>query len=185
MTELVAKSISHIFSPIIAWPIFLVIVLQYQPIQVWVPVLVFEFAIPLLLLPVFMKLKLVSDIEITNVKERRLFFIVLIISHMIATFLLWYYGDATAGGLRFLGLILEIVGTVITFFWKISAHLAANSFVIAVVMVLFGWQWWPVLLILPVVAWARVIRKKHTVMQTIAGGVLPFVIVMAYEYLSH
>ena len=193
MTELVAKSISHIFSPIIAWPIFLVIVLQHQPIQVWVPVLVFEFAIPLLLLPVFMKLKLVSDIEITNVKERRLFFIVLIISHMIATFLLWYYGDATAGGLRFLGLILEIVGTVITFFWKISAHLAANSFVIAVIMFSAiggsafggGWQWWPLLLILPVVAWARVVRKKHTVMQTIIGGVVPFVIVLAYEYFSH
>lgn len=185
MQELVAKSISHIFSPIIAWPIFLIILLYHQPTQLWLPVLIFEFVIPTILFSVFMKLKLISDLEITQVKERRLFFITLLASHLAATLYLWLAGSSTLGELRLLGLVIEIVGTAVTFFWKISAHLAANSFVIAVVMVVFGWQWWPLLLILPVVAWARVVRKKHTVLQTILGGVLPFVIVLTYEYLSH
>lgn len=178
MQELVAKSISHIFSPIVAWPIFLVIILWQQPPTLWVWAFIFEFVLPTVLLGLFMKWRLISDLEITQVRERRLFFCLLLVSHSISTVIMW-------DELRLVGLVLEIIGIAITFFWKISAHLAANGFVVAVIIATFGWQWWPLVLILPVIAWARVVRKKHTVMQTILGGTVPFVVVLLYEYLSH
>ncbi|EKD76513.1 MAG: PAP2 family protein [uncultured bacterium] len=189
MQQLLAKSISHIFSPIIAWPI-LTLVLVYgtglttdQQATVLVPVLLCDLVLPVVLLTLFKKLNLISDLEITKVSERRLYFIVIMALHLISVGLLWWFGNAVAAELRLLGWMIEIAGTIITFYWKISVHLAANSFMIAIIMVLFGWQWWPLLLILPVVAWARVVRKKHTVAQTLAGSILPLAITFGGTWL--
>lgn len=189
MQQLLAKSISHIFSPIIAWPILTLILIHgtglsaQQQSTVLLPQLLSDIVVPVVLLTIFRRLNLISDFEITKVRERRIFFLIILACHFISVLLLWYLGNALAGELRLLGWVMEIAGTAITFFWKISVHLAANSFLIAIVLVVYGWQWWPLLIILPVVAWARVVRKKHTIAQTIAGSVLTLVITFGGAYL--
>lgn len=189
MQQLLAKSISHIFSPIIAWPILMLILVYgtglsaQQQSTVFLPLLLSDIVVPVLLLTVFRKLNLISDFEITQVRERRIYFLTILACHFISVVALWYLGNSLAGELRLLGWVMEIAGTAITFFWKISVHLAANSFLIAIVLVVFGWEWWPLLFILPIVAWARVVRKKHTIAQTVAGSVLTLVITFGGAYL--
>jgi membrane-associated phospholipid phosphatase len=186
MQQLLAKSISYIFSPLTLWPLLLLLFwknalpseLLYQP-SVWL-VLTLELAIPILLLAVFIKLKLVSDVDITKIRERRLFFTCVLLIHALSTYLVWNYFGPDAGILRLWILSVEIAGTLITFGWKISGHLAITSTTITAVVVMFFARLdepvlWLLYLLLPIVAWSRVVLHKHTLAQTIAGAALPIV----------
>lgn len=183
MQLLFAKSISHIFSPIIVWPMFLLLLMYGTGLEaadqrhVLIPFLLCEIVLPMIALSLFRTRGWISDIEITNVRERRHFFVVILVIHLAAVIVLaWLINEPIIWQIRLLAWIIEVIGAVITWFWKISVHLAANSFVIAIVVYLYGWQWWPLLLALPVIAWARVVQKKHTIMQTIAGTALTFAV---------
>lgn len=72
----------------------------------------------------------------------------------------------------FLFFFLWAVGFfVITAFWtKISGHAAGSALATGLFVSWFGWTWWPVLLIVPLVSWARVVTKNHSVSQVIAGA---------------
>ncbi len=87
------------------------------------------------------------------------------------------WGTDLAWQIRLIVLAVEIMGTVVTFFWKISVHLAAFTLGVLMLNILFGWQWWWLFLLVPVLMWARIVRKKHTLMQTVAGTVLTLVVV--------
>ncbi len=58
----------------------------------------------------------------------------------------------------------------ITLFWKISGHTAGTALAAAFVIRWFGWNWWPILFIIPAIAWIRVKTKNHTPAQTVAGA---------------
>jgi len=164
--------------------LFIVIII-YQVPGLWLTLILCEVIIPIILLGVFIKLGFVSDIDITKRSERKLYFLTVLMAHLISVMVLWYFGNRLMGELRLLGWVIELVGIIVTFYWKISVHLAANSFVLGIVLILFGLKWWPILLILPGVAWSRIFLKKHTFAQTLAGGALPLVVLFIYAYLSH
>ncbi len=138
---------------------------------------IFELILPVGLLALFIKFGWISDADITQVKQRRLFFVIVLVLHILSTYVVWTMGTWQAGELRLAALIVEVVGTLVTFGWKISGHLAVSAFLFAVIIQIFGWHWWPLLLILPVIAWSRVVLKKHTIMQTIAGSALSLSVV--------
>lgn len=192
MTQSVAKIISHLFSPFVVWPVFVgVLLLQTglatsQQLSVLGPVVLCEFVLPIVWVMVLKRTGKVTDWEVTNVKERRWFFFGVLVCHALSLLVLYHWATPLAWSLRWLGLSLEIFGTGITWFWKISVHLAASSFVIVLVNILYGWQWWPLFLVLPLVMWSRVVRKRHTVMQTIAGAGLTIVLTLGwYAYFGH
>lgn len=53
---------------------------------------------------------------------------------------------------------------------KISGHTGGDALAAGMIIHWFGWAWWPLLLVVPVVAWARVVRRDHTVGQVILGA---------------
>lgn len=193
MKTVVAKSISHIFSPLTLWPVLLLLLLQdaqrsgldYHPI-LWL-ILGLELMLPVALLAAFMKAGLISDVDVTQVKQRRLFFILVLIGHVLSTYLIAQYGNSEVTNFRLWLLLIEVVGTAITFAWKISGHLAINSATVIALLIMVGEQGWPWLwliwLILPIVAWSRVVLHKHTVAQTLAGGFLPIVMLYVVSWL--
>lgn len=165
------------------WTAFLVTLFygtQLSPEQqqaLWLPIATLELIVPAILLGVFIKLGLISDVDVTNVKQRRLFFVLVLLAHTLSFALLVLYGSKEAFELRGMALAVEVVGTIITFFWKISGHLAVTSFLAGALIILLGWQWAWMLGLLPIIAWSRVLLKRHTVAQTIAGGILPLAII--------
>jgi membrane-associated phospholipid phosphatase len=60
----------------------------------------------------------------------------------------------------------------ITLFWKISAHTASVAGVAALAVMLIGAAALPLLALVPLLAWARLRLKRHTLMQTVAGALL-------------
>lgn len=59
----------------------------------------------------------------------------------------------------------------ITLFWKISGHVTTLALTIGIIMHWYGSSYWPLLLIIPLLSWSRVRLRRHTVMQTIGGGI--------------
>lgn len=193
MKLVLAKSISHLFSPLTLWPALLLLLLvtanhagvTYQP-MVWA-ILALELVLPIVLLVLFMKFGLISDVDVTHVKERRLFFILVLMGHAVSAYLIAQFGNDTITEFRLWLLLVEVVGTVITFAWKISGHLAINSAVLVALLMFSPWAqtWmWGLWLIVPVVAWSRVVLHKHTVAQTIAGTALPIIMFLVVSWVG-
>ena len=73
--------------------------------------------------------------------------------------------------------VLAIVGgvvvlAVISLFWKISGHAGAIALTTVISVLILGVQWLPLLLLVPAVAWSRVVLRAHTVAQVVAGAVV-------------
>lgn len=58
----------------------------------------------------------------------------------------------------------------LTFLTKISGHVAVAAVAAFLWVRWFGVYWWPVLGVIPLVAWARVAGKYHTVVEVIVGA---------------
>ena len=58
---------------------------------------------------------------------------------------------------------------IITLFWKISGHVAGLTLATLLIIYWYGTNWWPIFLLIPVLAWARVASKNHSMAQVIAG----------------
>lgn len=65
-----------------------------------------------------------------------------------------------------------MVFAVTTTFWKISLHAGVNAFLITLIIRTMGVAWLPLVLIMPLVYWARIVDKHHTPWQLAAGTIL-------------
>jgi hypothetical protein len=170
-----ARLISVIFdSSFLSLPIFLALgfVSSRTPGLVWAIFMVLIVTgIPLAYLLIGHKRRWVSDLELSHREERPRFILVSLSSDVLALAVLWL-----GSGPHLLRLIvltyfcLAIVMFTISSFWKISMHMAGvGGFSIALVFV-FGTPALWFLLSLPLVAWARLKRHKHTPAQLVAGA---------------
>lgn len=67
----------------------------------------------------------------------------------------------------------------VTALWtKISGHTATAAVATGFLISWYGWSWWPILLIVPFVGWARVVTKNHTVGQVIAGAFYSWILLV-------
>lgn len=82
----------------------------------------------------------------------------------------------------FSGFIMLVVMTVITFFWKISLHTATLASIFTAIVVLGGFKFLPFFLTLVPVGWARVLLKKHSINQVIAGVLVSSATTLAVFY---
>ncbi|NLG51119.1 MAG: DMT family transporter [Chloroflexi bacterium] len=67
--------------------------------------------------------------------------------------------------------VLVMFNLAVTLAWKISQHVSAVAATTTLITAILGAAAAPTLLLIPLVAWARVRIGAHTVMQTVAGGV--------------
>jgi drug/metabolite transporter (DMT)-like permease len=67
-------------------------------------------------------------------------------------------------------LSLVVINLIITLWWKISQHVSSIAASATLITLALGVWASPVLLLIPLVAWARVKVGAHTILQTIAGG---------------
>jgi membrane-associated phospholipid phosphatase len=67
-------------------------------------------------------------------------------------------------------LSLTLVELLITVWWKISGHVSTVAFGVTMATGFLGTWASPLLLLIPLVAWARVKVGAHTITQTLAGG---------------
>jgi len=181
--NLLAEIISYLFfPPLVATVFFIFLIFWYaidlgQGVQWLVTVAPFLIFIPLVFFVVAYKLRWVSDIDLSHRKERPVFLSVFIASLAVASALLYILGVPKPFFVyAFSGLIMVIFASIITLSWKISFHTAVTTSVITAIVILGGLHFWAFSLLIPVIGWARVALKKHSIWQVVGGALLAFAI---------
>ena len=127
--------------------------------------------IPLAYLTFGKKLGWVSDFEMTQRAERPRFILVSLSSDLLALAILnFFHGPSLLFVMVLTYLCLGAAMLTISNFWKISMHMAGVSGFSTALVFVFGAPALIAFFSLPLVAWARWHRRKHTIAQLIAGA---------------
>lgn len=177
--ELCAEIISWLFfPPLVATVFFAFLIFWYsqdlsQGLQWLVFVSPFLIFIPLVFFALSYKLHWISDVDLTKRSERPAFLIVFTISLAIASLIMYLLRAPEKFVIYiFSGLIMVVLASIITFYWKISFHTMVTTSVVSAIVIIGGLRFWPFFLLLPIIAWARIVLKKHSTYQVIGGSLL-------------
>jgi hypothetical protein len=139
--------------------------------SVFLPAGVFMVVLPFVLFVIAVKSKYVSNWDISIREERPKILWPLVIIELTGVLIFQLFS--------FLPIVAILVGfVVITHFWKISGHAMCAALASGILVKIFGVSWWPVLLIVPLVCWARVYRRDHTLWQVIAGSLYAWILLV-------
>lgn len=177
-----AKALSYIFDgTIISIPILIIICLVLvdnttRALGWAVLCLTFAMIIPYLYIRILIRKKVLDDLHISNKEDRIKPLIITIISNTVGFSILYILKAPLFLKAMFLIVIIStIIFGIITYFWKVSAHTAWITFMVITFNILFG-KWMLFLLpLIPMVGWARVKIKRHTVKQVISGSIISFI----------
>ncbi len=129
--------------------------------------------LPVLYVVWLLKSGRISDFHLSDRRQRRGPFVVSLGCGLLAFGLLIYLGAPAAFLAPLLALLAEIfLLLVITLVWQVSVHTATTTGLVTFACLAFGpaaacWA-----LVVPLVAWARIYLRRHTLAQTLAGAFL-------------
>jgi len=141
--------------------------------------------VPLVLMTRELRLGRISDWHISNRKERLGLVPVLIsiTAPGIPLLILWAFNGPELLLAAFLtSLVISSLSLLVTLWWKISQHVTSIAASTTFITAVLGIGASPILLLIPLVAWARVKVGAHTIMQTIVGGVAGSITTLAALY---
>lgn len=112
----------------------------------------------------------ISDLDMSKRDERERVFVVFVIFFALGTLDLWLI-DAPAMVTASMAAyaVSSAVVQWITRYWKISTHALGITAPLIALCVIYGLRPVPFLILIPIVCWARVYLRAHTVLQVIAG----------------
>ncbi|MBI5620386.1 hypothetical protein HY949_01250 [Candidatus Gottesmanbacteria bacterium] len=139
--------------------------------------------LPLLILRIcFSKRHEASGWDIKLLKHRPLVIGVLLLFGILYIVLAWTYGNPALGKL-FIFYELWLLGFfIISFGWKMSGHAGGVALATGLIILWFGWTWWPILFIVPLLGWARVVTKNHTIGQVVAGALYSWGLLLLVKF---
>lgn len=112
----------------------------------------------------------ISDLDMSVREERELVFTAFVIFDVLGVATLWIVHAPRLMIAAMLGyLVSTLIVQYITRYWKISTHAIGITAPLAALTLLYGRQPLPFLVLVPMVCWARVYLKAHTVAQVLAG----------------
>lgn len=173
-----ADWVSAIFSPFILIFVFLLIVFlqthyTYERLSVIVAITLGAGLVPIVGTYALLKLTgRISDWDVRKRQERHLLnFTALFFGLVMWRLLLFNQFNFLA---HFCAILLGwfFLHTLITLFWKISAHTGTVTLFTLLLAQLISIPWWWGGVIILAVVWSRIYRKNHTTAQAIAGVVL-------------
>lgn len=141
-------------------------------------------SVPTVLLLLFLKLRLINDLDISDRSKRPLF-----MSCLTIFYGLFYLLTLTSGSILLVKVALTLFVataffTIISTFWKISGHMTYLLFAITSITYIYDYPGLMYLyLLVPLVAWARVKLKHHTPLQTVFGTITAMLMAFAFFYL--
>jgi len=81
------------------------------------------------------------------------------------------------------GLLAVVIFMCINLWWKISLHTAFITASVTVLVILYGWIVAVTVLLIPLMSWARIELKHHSLAQVATGALLAAIIVAVAFYL--
>jgi len=128
----------------------------------------------------------ISDLDMSVRREREAVFGVFVVCYLVGTIALWLTHAPTIM-VAAMGALTLATGVVqyITRYWKISTHALGITAPLVVLMLLYGRQPLPFLVLIPMVCWARVYLKAHSLLQVVAGATLAVATTLIFFHLFH
>ncbi|MGI6073161.1 MAG: hypothetical protein ACOYEA_00775 [Fermentimonas sp.] len=198
----IASFISTVFQPLLM-PTYSVMLLftytyfgTYHMNRFWnivLPVFLFSFAIPAILIYIIYKLKIISDLSLKVRRERFIPYTIALLSY---TFLLVYYIKMNMPKWFVMmvaaSIAIMVIAIIITLFWKISAHMfGAGGLVGGAMAISFFVQksnpylmFMGLFLLAGMVGTSRLILKRHTLAQVNAGFLLGFLMSFVFVWIG-
>jgi membrane-associated phospholipid phosphatase len=128
----------------------------------------------------------ISDLDMSVRHEREAVFGAFVVFYLLGAIVMWL---VHAPRLMIAAMAAYTLSTLvvqyITRYWKISTHAIGITAPLVALTLLYGSQTLPFLVLIPMVCWARVYLKAHTLMQVIAGAVLATVSTVLFFQLFH
>jgi membrane-associated phospholipid phosphatase len=113
----------------------------------------------------------ISDLDMSVRAEREMVFTAFVIFDLVGTAALFLLHAPRLMIAAMLGyLVSTLVVQYITRYWKISTHAIGITAPLAALTILYGRQPLPFMVLIPMVCWARVYLKAHTLLQVLAGA---------------
>lgn len=190
----IAHVISTIFQPLLmpTYGVMLIFVYTYFGMiylpQFWrilLPVVLFSFAIPGLLIYMLYRMKIISDLSLKHRQERIYPYLITLISYsaMIVYYFrigmpMWFLMIMAAS------VAIMVIAILITLAWKISAHMFGVGGLIGGAMAVTYFversnpffMFMGLFIIAGLVGTSRLILRRHTLNQVIAGFLLGFLV---------
>lgn len=180
--ERIALGTSVVFSPFIVPIVTAVIVIQKyamtsQDVFLWLGIVtLFVTVLPILGIVLLVRFSKVGNLHL-HAKEERLIPLCFIVLSMISgTIILYKIGATEKIILACIAFIANgIIFSAITPLWKISFHTSVTTGCIMVLVFLVNTSFIWFFLLIPLIAWARIYRERHTFLQTAVGTILAII----------
>ena len=179
----IARHVSNILAPATISLPFVMLVAFYQAQNqltafIYACITLFFLSIgPLIYISIGVRLGKLSDHDVSRRSQRAGPFLFGIFSVMIGWLVLVLTnGPRNLQTVLIIAAFSGIIMMVITFWWKISMHASSLGGAATVLTVLYGAVMLPLFVLLALVSWSRVVLRRHTVTQVIAGSLAGIVI---------
>lgn len=188
--KILAKVISGVTSPFIIIPIVAAIITatfytRVDDFLYWYGIFLIPVLLPLLYVLYGVKQGTITDLHVADREQRKVPFMLAVIGAVIMLFLYWWLDVFVM--LQYMAVALLVSGIifiVITRVWKISIHTATYTSSVLLMTYLLDPRFLWMLLALPIIIWARLQRKRHTLMQALAGVVVAVIILVIFFELT-
>lgn len=178
MSKKIAELISLVLNPLVILipvPFFLVFEKTgnlFFSLQ-WAGISIFFIFLFFLFILLGIRFGIFSDLDVSKREQRPIMFLtgmLLTISYLI--FLLLFH----APGILLVGTFALILGLIVlgivNMFTKVSGHLAVLSAFLTFMVLVEGWEFLLGFVLLPLLVWARIKTKNHTLLQTVLGSIV-------------
>ncbi len=143
--------------------------------QVLPVVLFLDLIVPSLIYLFLIKTGKITDGSLVRREDRILLFGLSSIFALLATLFSFLFANDLFFKLHLLFFIVGFTTFLITLFYKISGHMIINTSFIFILNFLFGWNLLFAFLIVPLVAFARLYLKAHTLIEILTGVFVGFI----------
>ena len=173
-----ARMISDVFSPpVLAVPALLIGVWASEAGTYRFAVLFFLLAVlaPVLYVVWLLKSGRIADFHLPDRRDRLGPFLVFLACGLAALSLLVYLGAPASFVAPIIALLFQtLVLFLITLAWQVSIHTASTAGLVTFAVLAIGVGAAVLFLLVPLVGWARIYLRRHTVAQTTAGALVGF-----------
>jgi membrane-associated phospholipid phosphatase len=185
MRERIARLISNIFNPFVVSAVIIVLLAFRDTSSVgeafkWSAFSIAISVVPVLVAVIWLIRRNKIDGFFDNTRRQR--YIVYIIASALGAIgcgLMWGLKAPELLAVTFTAGFSELViFTVINHYWKISLHTAFAAGAVTIVSLVYGVTALWTLVFLPLVAWARIEMKQHSIRQVVIGALLAAAIVV-------
>jgi hypothetical protein len=179
MRDGIAATTSVIFSPFLVPIATILIIVQTYAFAtgqafLWSAIVtLFVSVLPMLYIFILFRLGRISDLHLAIREQRMLPLFFAMTSAFVGTAVLYLLDAPREIVWAVVAYVVNaVVFTAITPHWKISFHSGVTAGCITVLILLVDVRFGGLFVLLPLIAWARVHRKRHTLLQTLVGAVV-------------